>query len=133
MDCQRLLREVLEEYIRSGEVSPHLLARAVRATRGKRRLSTREAAQVLGLSRYALDHMERRAPEGLPCPPINVGAGCYRIIRWPRDPGRLSQWANAYGDWKRREDQAEEEERRICRQRNYERWLRGLKEAGRAK
>jgi hypothetical protein len=64
----------------------------------RRWLSTVEAAQQLGISRWTLDVMVARAPKDLPGTPTHVGEGKERRhLRW--DGERLHEWAAAYREW----------------------------------
>lgn len=65
---------------------------------GRRWLSTVEAAEQLGISRWTLDIMVGRAPKNLPGTPTHVGEGkARRHLRW--DGARLHEWAAAYRTW----------------------------------
>ena len=62
------------------------------------RVSTAEAAKLLGLDRATLDRMIARAPRTLKGAPLRVGEGRRRVhYRW--DPARLGEWLDAYTAW----------------------------------
>ena len=71
---------------------------ATRAPPARRWLSTVEAAEQLGISRWTLDIMVARAPKHLPGTPTHVGEGkTRRHLRW--DGAMLHEWAAAYREW----------------------------------
>ena len=85
------------------ELAAHLIAlgypspageapEAPEPTRGTQWLTTVQAAQQLGISRWTLDEMVGRAPKNLPGAPQHVGSGRKRRhLRWNAAPRRVAR------------------------------------------
>ena len=64
------------------------------------RISTDEAARALGLSRDTIDRMVAEAPADLPGGPVDIGRLASKKHRWVWDAARLTEWLDAYGQWR---------------------------------
>lgn len=64
------------------------------------RISTDEAARVLGVSRDTLDRMIAEAPAELPGGPVDISSLTSRRRHWMWDSARLTEWWDAYGRWR---------------------------------
>ena len=64
------------------------------------RICTEEAAQQLGVSRDTLDRMIAEAPADLAGGPVDIGSLTSKKHRWMWDASRLTEWWDAYGQWR---------------------------------